>query len=164
MLRWLSAIVSSDLAEEDSFTVHLPHKQVKFVKNALGLYLYIPPSKQASVDTSQQLGLAQLVNTVDKNNLFHTERQFEQAKRARQLFHALGTPSIRDLKAVIQMNLIKNNPVTTQDVDIAQKIFGADVGALKRETDEKQTCSSGGRYNQYSSQVGGCVTSSCPMH
>ena len=29
------------------------------------------------------------------------------------------------------MNLIKNNLVTTQDVDIAQKIFGEDVGALK---------------------------------
>jgi hypothetical protein len=28
------------------------------------------------------------------------------------------------LKAIIQMNLIKNNPVTTEDIEIAEKIFG----------------------------------------
>ncbi len=93
--------IASDSAEEDSFTVHLPHKQVKFVKNALGLYVYIPPSKKASVDTSRQLMKTQFVNMVDKDKVFYTKCQFEQAKRVRQLFHALGTPSIGDLKAVI---------------------------------------------------------------
>jgi hypothetical protein len=130
--------ITSDSAEEDSFTVHLPHKQVKFVKNALGLYVYMPPPRQASVDTPQQLLKTQFVNTVDENKSFYTERQFKRATRARQLFHALGTPSIGDLKAVIRMNLIKNNPVTTQDVDLAQKIFGEDVGALKGKSTRRK--------------------------
>jgi hypothetical protein len=29
------------------------------------------------------------------------------------------------------MNVIKNNPVTTEDVNIAKKIFGPDVASLK---------------------------------
>ncbi len=119
--------------------MHLPHKQVRFVKNALGLYVYIPLSKKASVDKSKQLIKTQFVNTVDENKLFYTKRQFERAKRAHQLFHALGTAMIGDLKAVIWMNLIKNNPVTTQDVDIAQKLFGAEVGALKGKLKRSKT-------------------------
>jgi hypothetical protein len=40
------------------------------------------------------------------------------------------------MKAIIWMNAIKNNPVTTEDVDIAEKIFGPDVSTLKG----KMTC------------------------
>jgi hypothetical protein len=44
------------------------------------------------------------------------------------------TPNINLIKAIIQMNAIKNNPVTTEDVDIAEKIFGPDVASyLKRK-------------------------------
>jgi hypothetical protein len=35
------------------------------------------------------------------------------------------------MKAIIRMNAIKNNPVTTEDVDIAKTIFGPDVATLK---------------------------------
>jgi hypothetical protein len=35
------------------------------------------------------------------------------------------------MKAIIWMNAIKSNPVTTEDVDIAEKIFGPDVATLK---------------------------------
>jgi hypothetical protein len=35
------------------------------------------------------------------------------------------------MKAIIQMNIIKNNPFTTEDVDIAEKIFGPDVATLR---------------------------------
>jgi hypothetical protein len=38
------------------------------------------------------------------------------------------------MKAIIQMNAIKNNPVTTEDVDIAEKIFGPDAATLKGKT------------------------------
>jgi hypothetical protein len=48
--------------------------------------------------------------------------------------YSLGYPSINDLKAIIQINAIKNNPVTTEDVDIAQKIFGPNIVTLKGKT------------------------------
>jgi hypothetical protein len=38
------------------------------------------------------------------------------------------------MKAIIRMNAIKNSPVTTEDVDIAEKIFGPDVATLKGKT------------------------------
>ena len=38
------------------------------------------------------------------------------------------------MKAIIWMNAIKNNPVTTEDVDIAEKIFGPDVATLRGKT------------------------------
>ena len=36
-----------------------------------------------------------------------------------------------DLKAIIRMNLIKNNEVSTEDVNLAEKAFGPDVNAIK---------------------------------
>ena len=38
---------------------------------------------------------------------------------------------IWDLKAILQMNMIKNCPVTTKDIDLAEKIFGPDIASLK---------------------------------
>ena len=46
----------------------------------------------------------------------------------------MGTPTSQDLKAMIQMNLIRNNSVTTEDVDLATKVFGPDIGAIKGKT------------------------------
>jgi hypothetical protein len=34
------------------------------------------------------------------------------------------------MKAIIWMNAIKNNPVTTEGINIAEKIFGPDVATL----------------------------------
>ncbi len=73
----------------------------------------------------------QFLETVDENKKFYTKRPFEQAKRAHKLLYSLRYPSINDMKAIIQMNAIKNNPVTTEDVDIAKKIFGPDLTTLK---------------------------------
>jgi hypothetical protein len=78
----------------------------------------------------------QFLETVDENKKFYTNRQFEQAKRACKLLYSLGYPSINEMKTIIQMNVIKNNPVTTEDVNIAKKIFGPDVASLKG----KMTC------------------------
>jgi hypothetical protein len=56
--------------------------------------------------------------------------QLEQVKTARELYHAGGTPSINDLKAIMRMKLNNNNPVTTKDFEIAEKMLGPDVGSL----------------------------------
>jgi hypothetical protein len=42
-------------------------------------------------------------------------------------------PSINDMKAIIRMNSIKNNLVTTADIKITE-IFGPDIAALKGKT------------------------------
>jgi hypothetical protein len=52
-------------------------------------------------------------------------------KRAQELYHIVGTPTIELFKTLIKMNAIKNCPVTTEDVNNAKKIFGADMLSLR---------------------------------
>ena len=64
-----------------------------------------------------------LSNTVDKNKYFFTHQQYERAKRARELYHALSTPSPKEFKQMIMMNAIANNLVTTENIELAQQIL-----------------------------------------
>lgn len=48
--------------------------------------------------------------------------------------YVIGTPLIEDFKAVIRMNTVRGNPVTTQDIKLAEKIFGPNVGSPKRKS------------------------------
>jgi hypothetical protein len=41
---------------------------------------------------------------------------------------------VDDLKAMIIMNLIKNNVVTTEDVNLATKAYGPDISGIKGKT------------------------------
>ena len=118
--------VTYDSSKQDAFTVHLPHKEVKFQRIGLNLYVFKP-------ETVTQSGI-QFINTVEENSRFYTQRQFQRAKKARELYHALGTPSLNDFKAILRMNAIANNPITTLDIKMAEKIFGPDIGHLKGKT------------------------------
>jgi hypothetical protein len=129
--------VTYDSTKEDAFIVHLPHKQVNFTQEN-GLYVYRPPYiKQPAMIKDDKVKFdskVQFLETVDENKKFYTKRQFKQAKQARELLYSLGYPSINDMTAIIQMNAIKNNPVTTEDVNISEKIFGPDAPTLKGKT------------------------------
>eukprot|EP00978_Attheya_sp_CCMP212_P016799 scaffold44333_cov30-Attheya_sp.AAC.2 len=73
-----------------------------------------------------------------RNMKFHTARQFERAKRTRDFYHAMGTPSIPDLLAILRMNIVKDNPITIEDIRLAKKIFGPDVATLKGKTTRRK--------------------------
>ena len=64
----------------------------------------------------------------------HTKRQQDRPERARALHHAIGHPSVRDFKHIIQTNQIKNCPVTMDDIKTWLNICGKDVCALKGKT------------------------------
>ncbi|KAI2501792.1 Reverse transcriptase (RNA-dependent DNA polymerase) [Fragilaria crotonensis] len=120
--------ITYDSGKEDAFVVHLSDdKTVRFARRGNNLYVFKPPIKGV-----------QLLNTIEENKTFYTQRQFDKAKRARDLYHALGTPSIKDFKAMLRMNTITNNPVTTEDIIVAEKIFGPDIGALKGKTTRRK--------------------------
>jgi hypothetical protein len=63
-----------------------------------------------------------------------TDQQFQRAKNARQVYHALGTPSFQHFKTIVMSNQIRNLPVTLEDVNLAEKMFGPYNGALKGKT------------------------------
>ena len=54
-----------------------------------------------------------------------------RAKRAREFYHMAGAPTFTNLKMVLKQNLFQNCPVTVNDVNLAEKIFGPDVSSLK---------------------------------
>ena len=89
--------VSYNGTKEDAFIMQLPHKQVKFEQLTNKLYVFKLPNTVKPTTKDD----AQFVNTVEENKTFYTQHQFEQAKQARDLFHALGTPSVNDFKAII---------------------------------------------------------------
>ena len=122
-----------DKVNGDSFVVHLPQKSVTFRRLTNKLYVHHPrvSNEQGAQQVSRSVMDTNLVNTVDENRNFYTARQFKCAKCARDMYHVIGTPSIADFKTVIRMNAIGNNPVTTKDIDLAKKLFGADIGQLK---------------------------------
>ena len=67
----------------------------------------------------------------------YTDRQYERAKRAWKLYTNTGGGGFENFKHYLQQNLIKNNPVTAEDANIAEKIFVRDVGHLKGSTVRK---------------------------
>jgi hypothetical protein len=61
-------------------------------------------------------------------------------RRHKNFITLWGTPTIETFKTLIKMNAIRNCPVTTDDVNIAKKIFGPDMLSLKgRSTRRKST-------------------------
>ncbi len=79
-----------------------------------------------------------MVNTVSENEKEWSPRQVARAKKARRLHQNIGTPSICDCKAVVQANMIKNCPVTMEDIKIAEQICSPAVNVLKGKTTRKK--------------------------
>jgi hypothetical protein len=75
-----------------------------------------------------------MITTVRENKKNYTQRQFDSTKRARRLYHIIGRPTVANFKHILCQNIIRNCPVTAEDVNIAEKIFGGDIGALKGKT------------------------------
>jgi hypothetical protein len=125
--------VSYDSEKEDAFIVHMNNDTLKFECHPERLYTYKVSDKYLKKQSH-------LINTVKENRVGYTQRQFEQAKRARELYHIVGTLTIELSKTLIKMNAIKNCPMTTEDGNNAEKIFGADMSSLRgKSTRSKST-------------------------
>jgi hypothetical protein len=124
--------VTYDSEKEDAFIVHMNKDTLKFECNPKGLYTY-------KVSEEYLKKQSHLINTVKENRVGYTQRQFEQAKRAQELYHIVGTPTIESFKALIKMNAIKNCPVTAEDVNNAKKIFGTDMSSLRGKSTRRKS-------------------------
>jgi hypothetical protein len=116
--------ITFDSEKEDAFIVHTDKGNVKFKCNPEGLYTFKVSNNYLKMES-------RLINTVKENRVGYTQRQFEQAKKAQEFYHIVGTPTIETFKTLLKMNAIRNCPVTTEDVNIANKIFGSDMSSLK---------------------------------
>ena len=105
------------------FTVHKPGQQLHFVMQKDGLNYHDTINREIT-----------LVQTVQENEEGYSQRQIQDAKKARDLYVKVGYPSARDFKNIISKNLILNCPVTAGDVARAEKNYGKDIHALKGKT------------------------------
>ncbi len=144
--------VTFDSAKENAFIVHPTQKGnkiIKFTSTPEGLYEYEVSNKYLQLCKKQNNNQehAQQPHHVMNNNIATvkerldglTKRQQARIQRAKELYAALGSPSIRDLKAAISTNKIKGNPVTVKDVALAEKVYGPDIGSLKGKTTRPKT-------------------------
>ena len=74
------------------------------------------------------------LNTVSENKEGFSKRQLKGASRARELYGRLAYPSVKDFRWAVMSNQIANCPVTAEDIDIAQQVWGKDISALKGKT------------------------------
>ena len=65
---------------------------LKVVAEAKGM---MPPEKSHADKVSC------MVSTVNENKLGYTKRQFEDAKRARRLYHIVGCPTVENFKHIL---------------------------------------------------------------
>ena len=122
----------------DGYDVYTEDGVVEFNWTIEGLYAYKLFKKYfnlvAKLREKPSSEMSHLVSTVKENRKGYTPRQFERAKVARKLLHVLGCPTAEKLKLMLKQNLVRNCPVTAEDVNLAEQIFGLDMGALKGKT------------------------------
>ena len=112
--------VQFDNKKDNVFHVFLPNgKEIRFGPSANGIYRYDNSNKDFCF------------GTVAENESHFTKRQIERAQAARKLYHAIGAPSAKDFRVLVRSNMIKNCPVTIEDIRIAEQVYGKDISVLK---------------------------------
>jgi hypothetical protein len=114
------------------FVVHRESESkpnMEFKMHKSGLHFYDPRKEHHMT----------FVNTVLENKTGFTKRQIKCAEIARNLYKTLSYPSMKDFKWVIRSNQIKYCPVTIQDIDVATKMWGKNITALKGKTTRSKT-------------------------
>ena len=120
--------VTFDSDHGNCFVVHRPDTfDLHFCQSREGLYYYDTRNEEFS-----------LVHTVAQNKQMYTDRQVNQAESARRLYAMIGRPSNVDFENIIRLHIIPDCPTTIDDVCVANKIFGPDVGSLKGKTTRRK--------------------------
>ena len=115
--------VTYDSSKENSFLVHTKDKIVIFPESDSGLYAHDMEDRELV-----------MLNTVADNMAKYSKREISGAKKARETYGSMGYPSPEDFRSMVRFNIINNCPVTLQDIEIAEDIWGKDIGALKGKT------------------------------
>jgi hypothetical protein len=72
-----------------------------------------------------------LVNTVRDNFEGHTKHNIDKAKEAQRLQRMVETPTDKEFKGIVCEKLITNCPITVQDIENANRIFGPNLANLR---------------------------------
>ena len=74
------------------------------------------------------------VNTVWANVEGFSRKQVEGATAARCLMGMVATPSPGDFEGMVRLNMLKDCPITNDDIKNANKKFGMDLATIRGKT------------------------------
>jgi hypothetical protein len=102
---------------EDFIIHHAKHgyTDMVFKPHPSGLHIYDQDDPRGHASYS-------FIVTVEDNMLLFTKHQVASADMACNLQAGLAYPSVHDLKWIVKANMLKDSPVTSQDVDVALRI------------------------------------------
>jgi hypothetical protein len=112
---------------EGVFKVHTKEGMVEFKPSEEGLYYHDTSKDDSNIK-------CMLVNTVRGNFEGHTKHNIAKAKEAQRLQGMVGNPTDKEFKGMVCEKLITNCPITVQDVENANCIFGPDLANLRGKT------------------------------
>jgi len=127
-------------ANNGAFIVHRQDdgkQNMIFRHHPSGLH-YWDPRDEASYVFVEKAEETALVTTVEENKSQFTKRQIKQAEVAKNLYATLCFPSWQDYKWIVRANMIANCPVTLNDINRAEAIWGKDVHALMGKQPKKK--------------------------
>jgi hypothetical protein len=114
--------VTYDSAASKAFVLHKSDGSERQFEQANSGLFYM--------DTEQTSNTV-LVNTVEENKSKYTERDYQRALVARRLQNTIRHKSTADLLHIVKENLLKNCPVTTDDIMVAEDILGTNMQSLQ---------------------------------
>ena len=124
--------VTMDSSNSPMIAVHRQDGTViNFEPSEAGLYKYDLSSHESPLD--QMWSMMSAISTVDDCAAKYTKRAYKKAIEARRLQNILMRPTSRKYKEVILEHL-RDATVTKADIDVADDIFGPNLGALKGKT------------------------------
>jgi hypothetical protein len=122
------------------FQVHTKHGVVEFKPTPKGLHaLNLKDNPDSAFllvnDAEVQLSPAKPhVATVRANFEGFSCKQVEGATAARRLMGIVATPSPRDFEGMVRLNMLKDCPITNDDIANANKICGTDLATIRGKT------------------------------
>jgi uncharacterized protein (DUF2164 family) len=119
--------------EKDAFVVQRDDNTVlEFCPSNEGLYYY---NYNLSIKRStQQTQSIMVIKTVDELRRNYTAKEIKQADLARRLYVTMVRPSKEDFRNMLEKGKLLKNPVTMRDYQIAENIYGKDLGVIKGKT------------------------------
>lgn len=75
-----------------------------------------------------------MIHTVQDIGSRFSAREYTNAQLARKIQNTIGRPSNKTYINIVNQNLLKNCPITEQDIINAETIFGPNLGSLKGKT------------------------------
>ena len=117
--------LTMDSVAKKAFFVHMPNKIVVFKQLENNLYGMVR-------DFASYISRKNY--TVEDNLKFMPKQQQKRSNATGKAYQAIDTPIAQDFISMIRMNLTRDVKITTAYIDLAEKTFGPDIGAIEGKT------------------------------